>query len=82
MRQLTYRQYYHMTPSEFQDGDHISVKLVCVLGYGNDYAIYMGTTDMSDEEIAQSGDKVYTYDGEKVGPALFRTATEQRFYRR
>ena len=79
MRDLTYQQYYNMRGDEFRDGDRISVKLVCVLGHGDDYAVYKGTTDQTDEEIAEGGDKVY---GDEIGKALFLTAVHARRYRR
>ena len=81
-RKLSYKDYYNMCGEEFQDGDQISVKLVVVLGDGKDYAIYLGTTDMSDDEVAQNGDKIYQSNGKKVADAVFHSATYKRFYRR
>ena len=80
-RDLTYKQYYNMCGDEFQDGDRIAVKLVCVLGYGGDYAIYLGTTDMTDDQVARNGDKLYSDSGDEVGMALFPNAVYDKHYR-
>ena len=79
---LSYQEYYNMRPSEFRDGDAITVKLALVLGYGNDFAIYAGTSDMSDEEVVRNGDKVDSWSADQELPkALFRSAVSGRFYR-
>ena len=57
-RRLTYREYYRMRPDEFESGDQIAVKLVLVLGYSGDYAVYVGEEDDDADEVARHGDKV------------------------
>jgi hypothetical protein len=81
-RDLSYKQYWNMRPSEFRDGDRVSVKLVLVLGHGADYAIYAGTTDMTDDEVARHGDKVVDVQkNHRVGAVLFPQAIHGRFSR-
>lgn len=39
-------------------GDIVAVKHVTVIGYANDFAVYMGLSEHSDEGVADHGDKV------------------------
>lgn len=78
-RQLTYQQYYQMRPDEFQPGDEIAVKLVLVLGYNNDYALYAGFPADSADHVARHGDKVPF--AKNVARSLFRSAILDRYPR-
>ena len=49
-----------------EPGDTVAVKYVTVVGYANDFAVYMGFPELGDNEIASYGDKV----GEDVGRAV------------
>ena len=42
-----------------EDDGAIAMKLVVRNGYDNDYAIYAGPTDWSDEEVMSGGDKLF-----------------------
>jgi len=39
-------------------GDGVAVKFVTTVGYDGDFAVYMGLTSQTDQEVADHGDKV------------------------
>ena len=80
-RELSYRDYYRMSPMEFRPGDRVAVKVVIVLGHDQDYAVYTGTTDQSDEEIAAFGDKLAGERGEQAAKAVFPSVAFDRHCR-
>ena len=49
-------------------GDRVTVKYVTVVGHVNDFAVYMGQTSQTDEEVAMYGDKVSEDVGRAVAP--------------
>lgn len=50
---------YTISPSDLQPGDASVVKIVAVNGVaGTDWAAYMGWSDWTDEEVANTGDKI------------------------
>ena len=49
-------------------GDIVSVKFVTVIGYSNDFSVYQGGSDQTDDEIAMYGDKVSEDIGRAVAP--------------
>jgi len=55
-------------PSDIEANDAFAIKVVAVAGSGNDWAAYEGPTDWTDQEVADSGDK------------LSREAAERLFY--
>ena len=72
----TYTDYYNA--KSFENGDNFAVKVVAVVGYGNDWAAYGGDTDMSDAEVASNGWKL----NKDAAEALFRGLARRYAYRR
>ncbi|HUT15050.1 MAG TPA: hypothetical protein VMY98_02260 [Anaerolineae bacterium] len=48
--------------------DAVGVKFVTVIGEAGDFAVYMGTSDRSDDDVAECGDKVPEEVGRAVAP--------------
>jgi len=68
---ISYQEYYNMRPDEFQSGDIIEAKVVLVIGYGGDYAVYVAPdTSWTAERIAGQGDKI-------VGPTILKSGHER-----
>lgn len=61
--------YYRSGLESFSRGDAVGMKVFAVVGYGGDWAAYQGSTDLSDEEIIDYGDKL----GKEAAEALFPT---------
>ena len=80
-RKLTYKDYYSMSPNEFKPGDEVAVKVVAVVGWDGDYAVYTGPGGWTDDMVAHTGDKVYGKQGRALGEALFPSVAEGRRYR-
>jgi hypothetical protein len=49
-------------------GDMIAVKYVVVVGQASDFAVYMGRSNQTDQEVAEYGDKVPESVGRAVAP--------------
>ena len=82
-RNLSYKDYWNMKPSEFEPGDVVEARLVLVVGHGGDYAVYVAPDATWDaERIAREGDKVTLTRGEAVGKSLFPSVADGRYYRR
>lgn len=59
LRVLSYQEYYQMASSEFKEGDIIEARVVMVIGYGKDYAIYVAPDgSWNARKIARQGDKI------------------------
>ena len=62
MRIISYQEYRNMRPNEFQPGDIIEAKVVLVVGYGEDYAVYIAPdASWTAEQTAAQGDKIDGY---------------------
>ena len=61
-------QVYNMGGRILRPGNIVPVKFVTVVGYGNDFAVYQGDSNWSNQEIADSGDKVSEDVGRAVAP--------------
>jgi len=48
--------------------DAVAVKYVTVIGEDRDFAVYMGSPELSNEEVAADGDKVSEEEGRAVAP--------------
>jgi len=68
MPQYNFRNLVTTDPGSVVQGDAFAVKIVAVVGYGDDWAAYHGPSDWSDQMVAESGDK------------LSKTAAEAVFY--
>lgn len=80
MRILQYEDYWKMGSDDFQPGDAIVAKVVLVLGYDNDYSVYVApSTDSTDEELINEGDKVLFQ--RKVAEGMFSTAAYEKYAR-
>jgi hypothetical protein len=78
-RDLTYADYYAMRADAFAPNDTVACKIVAVIGaVGTDWAAYLGTSDWTDAEVAESGDKL----GHEAAEALFPTIASRFMYRR
>ena len=55
-----------------------SIKVVAVAGHDNDWSAYMGPSDWTDEEVAQSGDKLPK---EQAEPLFYVLRTLRRYRR-
>ena len=49
-------------------GDTVTVKMTTVIGYADDFAVYQGPSDWTDQEVADRGDKVPESVGRAVAP--------------
>lgn len=54
-------------PIDLSPRDRLGFKIIAVIGHNNDWAAYRGLTHMSDQEIADHGDKI----SQEVAEALF-----------
>lgn len=68
MANISRAQVYQRGGAILQPGDIVAVKYVTVIGYNNDFAVYMGLSDQSDQEVADCGDKVLEDIGRAVAP--------------
>ena len=71
----TYKEYYNK--SEFKPGEAYAVKIVASVGYGGDWAAYLGESDWDDEQVLNEGDKI----NRKAAEALFPTIAAQYHWR-
>jgi len=78
-RDLTYAEYYNMRANAFAPNDTVACKIVAVIGAcGADWAAYLGTSDWTDAEVADGGDKLRV----EAAEALFPTIAARFVYRR
>jgi hypothetical protein len=56
-----------VVPIDLKPGDNLGYKVIAVIGWANDWAAYIGLTDWTDEQVANSGDKL----SKKVAEGLF-----------
>ena len=68
MRQYTWKNKVTVCPDQIEVNDAFATKVVAAAGYNNDWAAYQGPCDWSDEQVAESGDKI------------LREAAERLFY--
>jgi len=66
------------SPSDVEPSDAFAIKVVAVAGYSNDWSAYLGPTYWTDEEVAESGDKLSK---EQAEPLFYVLAAAGRFYR-
>jgi len=59
---------YHEGGEILQAGDKVAVKYVTAVGCVGDFAVYMGLSDQTDQEVAECGDKVPESVGRAVAP--------------
>jgi hypothetical protein len=59
---------YRQGGSKLQANDIVAVKYVTVIGHVGDFAVYMGESSQSDQDIAQRGDKVDEATARAVAP--------------
>lgn len=76
-RMLTHAQYYKMNAYEFKPEDAVAVKIVASVGYGEQWAAYVGESDWTDERVLSDGDKIR----QKAAEALFPTIAAQFTWR-
>lgn len=69
---------HNIRPSEVKPNDAFPIKVVAVAGHGDDWAAYYGPTDWSDEEVAQSGEKLLASQAE---PLFYALRNSGRYYR-
>lgn len=67
------------SPMDVKDGDCFAVKIVASAGFADDWAAYRGPSHWSDQQVAESGDKI----SEGQAKAVFYVMRESgRSYRR
>lgn len=54
-------------PIDLSPRDRLGFKIIAVIGHQNDWAAYRGSTDKSDQWVADHGDKI----SQEVAEALF-----------
>jgi len=67
-----------LSPSDVQPGDAFPIKVVAVVGHGDDWAAYYGPTNYSDEAVAAIGDKLSAAQAE---PLFYVLRNSDRYYR-
>ena len=67
---------YTSRPGDVKDGDAFAAKIVAAAGYADDWALYIGPSDWTDEQVRDSGNKL----GE--GEVPFSYLMQLRQYRR
>ncbi len=68
MAQVSRAKVYDKGGHILESGDIVAVKMVTVIGFANDFAVYMGLTSQSDQKVAVCGDKVPESVGRAVAP--------------
>ena len=68
MAQVSRAKVYNEGGYILKSGDIVAVKMVTVIGYANDFTVYQGLTNQSDQEVADHGDKVLESVGRAVAP--------------
>lgn len=58
MANVSRAKVYHEGGQLLKPNDIVAVKYVTVIGWANDFAVYMGRSSQSDNDVAASGDKV------------------------
>lgn len=79
MAKRRFRNKVTVSPSDVQDGDAFAVKVVAVAGHDNDWAAYEGPSHWTDNEVAESGDKLLK---EQAAPLFHVFRVSERHYRR
>jgi len=51
-----------------KQGDIVAVKMVAVIGWAEDFSVYQGLSEWSDQQVAENGDKVPESVGRAVAP--------------
>ncbi len=62
-------------PNELEPNTAAAIKVVAKVGWGNDWAAYLGPSDWSDEKVADEGDKIL----EKAARILFPSFAHLRY---
>jgi hypothetical protein len=57
-----------ISPTDLRFGDAIALKIVAVAGGDHMRAAYMGATNLSDRDVAESGDKIDGIAAERMFP--------------
>jgi len=68
MAQVSRALVYQRGGRFLKPGDIVAVKMVAVVGYSGDFAVYQGATDLTDKEVSDFGDKVPEEVGRAVAP--------------
>ena len=68
----------NVLPSEIKPSDAFPIKVVAVAGSGDDWAAYYGPSNWTDEEVAESGDKLLSSQAE---PLFYAMRNSGRSYR-
>lgn len=68
----------NLSPSDVKPSDAFPIKVVAVAGRGDDWAAYYGPTEWTDEEVAESGNKLLAAQAE---PLFYALRNSGRFYR-
>lgn len=66
------------SPSDVEPNDAFAIKVVAVVGHGNDWAAYIGPSDWTDTRVADSGDKLLA---SQANPLFYVLAASGRTYR-
>lgn len=74
----TFRDWARVRPVDLVPNDAIAVKVVAVIGYGGEWAAYMGLTSWTDDETAQQGDKILEEAAELLFPQIARAGLVYR----
>uniref|UniRef100_A0A6H1ZW80 Uncharacterized protein n=1 Tax=viral metagenome TaxID=1070528 RepID=A0A6H1ZW80_9ZZZZ len=78
MSAYTFKNPIVTRPEDVETGDAFAIKVVAVAGYGWDWAAYYGPTGLSDEDIADVGDKLTC---EQAEPLFYVLRESGRCYR-
>lgn len=81
MARVGYTKYRQIRPADVLDelkpGDTIGIKMIAAIGGADDYAVYYGPIEWTDEMVLRSGDKV----PESVAFEMFTTLDRALAYR-
>ncbi len=64
-------------PCDVESGDAFAVKVVAVVGHGDDWSAFVGPTDWPDEKVARQGDGLLR---EQAEPLFYVLRASGRHY--
>ncbi len=67
---ISYSQYRNTSPQRLVAGTRVPVKIVAVVGYGNDWAAYIGPSEWTDQRVSEEGDKISEDAAKNLFPAM------------
>jgi hypothetical protein len=73
-----FHNWARVRPVDLRPDDAIALRVVAVVGYGGEWAAYMGLSDWTDEDVVHQGDKILREAAEGLFPQFVRAGLVYR----